>query len=271
MHLPTTLLTLTTLSPSLSLALAQEVFIGQDAIYVGPKARNISSNVWDSIASNPNATSSTTFIGYDLSKPFPSSQQDGWTLSIATGGTCSPQSHTWHVCLYAFSVKPGSARADGWGTGENPSCEHLLPPECLDDLQNLGAQKFRGDACALFDPGPSCSKDLDQEIGMVLSVSAEDATSTFGNNTPFFKRVDGTYSNQTMIDIIPITAMGRPMAVLTLWGSSKNSRRRRNPFASVNCVMPDAEPFDADAESGASILSSSLGWSLVVLAAAFLV
>ena len=165
--------------------------IAADPLLEGASAGDVSDDVWGSIMKSPNATSNATFSGYDITKSFPSSAQDGWQLSIAlkkelddpngdgelTGTTMSLMApddsaskvdDSWRICLHVFTVNPASA--DTWGSGENPSCDGLVAKECVDDLQKNAVKNF-GDGCPTYSTTPSCLRDLPDQKSMALAVT----------------------------------------------------------------------------------------------------
>ncbi|UNI19216.1 hypothetical protein JDV02_005416 [Purpureocillium takamizusanense] len=66
-------------------------------------------------------------------------------------------SDTWHLCVYAFDVKPSSASR--WDSGKTPSCRGLVADECVDQLSKDAAASYARDSCPAFDTKPACLPD----------------------------------------------------------------------------------------------------------------
>ncbi|KAK4087698.1 hypothetical protein Purlil1_8029 [Purpureocillium lilacinum] len=243
-------------------------------IYAGPNAQDISSETWQQVLDSPTNSSTANMTGFDVTKAYPGSEQEGWRLKIGVrggldgdgktatvmslappaGGELANVSDTWHLCVYAFDVKASSATR--WGSGKTPSCSGLVADECVDQLSKDAVAGYAKDSCPEFSTKPACLRDLPEQTAMALSLSAKDMSSVLRGNATFFRRNDGT--DKAAFE----TAAGLPMAVVTLWGPSGDSDK--TPTAEAACVMPNAK----DAASGSTRAVAFLGWSVVTLAVA---
>ncbi|KAJ6445504.1 mitochondrial chaperone BCS1 [Purpureocillium lavendulum] len=246
----------------------------KDVIYTGPKAQDISTETWQKVLDSPTNSSTAHFTGFDITKAYPSSEQEGWQLKIGVkggldgdgttgtvmslsapgGGKLANVSDTWHLCVYAFNVKVSSATS--WGSGKKPSCKGLVANECIDQISKDAAAVYSSGKCPVYDTKPACLRDLPEQTAMALSLPARDISSVLNGNTSFFRRNDGAEKEAFE------TAAGQPMAVVTLWGGSGNSDKA--PVAEVACVMPNAK----EAASSSTRAVAFLGWSAVTLAVA---
>ncbi|KAJ2993090.1 hypothetical protein NUW58_g1948 [Xylaria curta] len=151
---------------------------------------------WEANLANPNATGNNSIVGFDVSKRWPSTQIDGWHLSInvtnniqdsqamnpsnATGkaftGTSiflqAPESlrntfsnestldeTTWKICVVVIP----NAREENVTTVEDGTCT-ILSPQCVSDLQQAYAVKFpRNQDCYGTPPATpsSCGDAID--------------------------------------------------------------------------------------------------------------
>lgn len=161
-----------------------------DAIVVGTNSGEVSANTWKDIASSPTNITTSSFTGFDISKAYPSSEQEGWELSIgvkenvklssenitATVMSISRPSNgdvdsSWHFCVYTFNVRSISSYA--YYAGQKDSCNNLVAPECIDDLKKIAVKNSATDSCNAYSSTASCLRDLDEQSAMTLSVSGK--------------------------------------------------------------------------------------------------
>ncbi|KAI8951189.1 hypothetical protein F4801DRAFT_302945 [Xylaria longipes] len=129
---------------------------------------------WEASLAHPNATGNNSVVGFDVSRPWPSTQIDGWRLSInvtsdipdsqamnptnATGRTFTGTSiflqapenlratfsnetatdeTTWKICVVVIPNAP----QENVTAAENGTCT-ILSSQCVSDLQQAYAEKF---------------------------------------------------------------------------------------------------------------------------------
>lgn len=180
-----------------ALTLAAGLVRAEDAIFVGDKAAEVSLDTWESVANQPNASSTAKFTGVDFTKAYPGEPKDGWELTISVknnltgpgdegfftgttmsiafpeGGDDAEADDSWHFCLYTFIVHPSSATSDGFVAGSDPSCMNLVGGECIDDLKKYAVDNYAKDSCPTFKTTASCLRDLDEQRPSALSVSGK--------------------------------------------------------------------------------------------------
>lgn len=163
---------------------------GDKAIIQGDGAKDLPADSWQAVAEAPTNSTTSKFTGFDVSKAFPSSEQEGWELSIdvkenakgsngnvtATVMSINPPSDnttiddSWQFCVYAFNVKATSAYA--YHSGQTNSCNNLVNSECVDDLKRNGASAA-AEGCKGYSTTASCLRDLDEQSAMALSLSGK--------------------------------------------------------------------------------------------------
>lgn len=172
------------------ICLARIASAADNAIVIGPKATEVTIDAWRDVVSSPTNGTTSKFKGFDTSKPYPGSEQEGWELSIGvkeyvnvsnSNGTATIMSinppsngsfdNSWHFCLYTFNVNPRSA-AQYYG-GQKDSCSNLVAKECIDDIKKNAVKNSATDGCTAYQTTPSCLRDISEQSALVLSVPGE--------------------------------------------------------------------------------------------------
>lgn len=157
---------------------------------IGDRATDVSADAWKDIANFPTNTSTSKFTGFNISKAYPSSEQDGWQLTInvkedvkgpngnitaTVMSITSPSNRTidssWHFCTCAFNVKATSAAA--YFSGQKDSCNNLVSSECIDDLKKNAARNSATSGCKAYSTTPGCLRNLDEQSAKALSLSCK--------------------------------------------------------------------------------------------------
>ncbi|OAQ64131.1 hypothetical protein VFPPC_05462 [Pochonia chlamydosporia 170] len=77
---------------------------------IGDRATDVSADAWKDIANFPANTSTSKFTGLNISKAYPSSEQDGWQLTINVKDDKNAARNSATSGCKAYSTTPGCLR-----------------------------------------------------------------------------------------------------------------------------------------------------------------
>ncbi|KAI1390482.1 uncharacterized protein F4822DRAFT_426329 [Hypoxylon trugodes] len=224
---------------------------------------------WERNLAQPNATGTFSVIGYDISQKWPSSQVDGWTLSVnvssdvpdsqtlnpnnATGKTFTGTSiflkapdsiqsaftnqsaldeTTWKICV---AVIPNAPQEDS-STKDNGTCGYLSS-QCITDLQQAYAKKFPGsEDCYGTPPSTpsSCGSSVNTANFQVqqLPLNSVNGTEVYVTASDSHDAGDQTAWNNAIKQAWP---------VLTLWGYNTRAKAPDGtlPQVQLSCIRAD--------------------------------
>ncbi|KAI0439923.1 hypothetical protein F4803DRAFT_529464 [Xylaria telfairii] len=228
---------------------------------------------WEANLAHPNATGDNSVVGFDVSKPWPSAQIDGWHLSInvtndipdsqtmnpsnATGKTFTGTSiflqapetlrttfsdqdaldeTTWKICIVVIPNAPQenvTAEDDGTCT--------IMSSQCVSDLQQAYVKKFPGNQDCYGTPPPTPSSCGDALNTGSFNVQQLPLDSISGKEV-FVTASDPHDPN----DEKPWTEATEKMwPVLTIWGWNvrANASDDASPTVQLSCISArDVEP-----------------------------
>ncbi|KAI1174397.1 hypothetical protein F4777DRAFT_553936 [Nemania sp. FL0916] len=240
---------------------------------------------WEANLAHPNATGNNSVIGFDVSKPWPSKQVDGWHLSInatrdipgsetmnpsnATGkaftGTsiflqagddlhsafddpAAVNETTWKICVV---VIPDVPQDNTTAPAENGTCA-MLAPQCVSDLEKAYKDKFaRGQDC-YGSPPPTPASCGDKVNTGRFNVQQLPLDSIRGREI----YVTASEPHDPSDDAQPWSeATSKIWPVLTIWGwnARANASSDAMPTVQLSCISARDEAPPSDSEPPSSL------------------
>ncbi|KAI1197589.1 hypothetical protein F5X97DRAFT_172769 [Nemania serpens] len=256
---------------------------------------------WEANLAHPNATGDNLVVGYDVSKPWPSGQVDGWHLSInitsdipdsdamnpsnASGKTFTGTSiflqapenlrtlfsdenardeTTWKIC---FVIIP-DAPQENTTAAENGSCP-IMSSQCVSDLEDAYTKKFaRNQDCYGTPPATpsSCGDGINTGAFNVqqLPLDSISGREVFVTASEPHDPGDDTPWNE---------AIGKIWPVLTIWGwnARANASDDTVPTVQLSCISAkDVKPgSDTPGSAGSRPCGSAVAALVVACVAAY--
>ncbi|KAJ3563484.1 hypothetical protein NPX13_g8179 [Xylaria arbuscula] len=256
---------------------------------------------WEANLAHPNATGSNSIAGFDISKPWPSTQIDGWHLAInvtsdipdsqtmnpsnGTGRTFTgtsiflqgPESlqtalsdqttideTTWKICVIVIPNAP----QENVTAAENGTCA-IMSSQCVADLEQGYVDKFSRNQDCYGTPPPTPSScgdaiktgDFNVQQYPLASVNGKEVFVTASESHE--PGDDEAAWNEAALKNWP---------VLTIWGwnTRANASDNASPTVRLSCISArDVEPGSRSPPSSAG--SRSCGSSVAALVVACIV
>ncbi|KAI0977301.1 hypothetical protein F4678DRAFT_468508 [Xylaria arbuscula] len=212
---------------------------------------------WEANLAHPNATGNISVVGFDVSRPWPSTQIDGWhpdsqtmSPSNATGKTFTGTSiflqaldnlrsafsnestlddTTWKICVVVIPNAP----QENVTTAEDGYCS-IMSSQCVSDLQQGYTEKFAQDQDCYGTPPATPSSCGDAINTGNFSVQQLPLDSIGGKEVFVTASEPHDPDDQTAWD----EAAKMTWPILTIWGwnSRANASKDAVPTARLSCI-----------------------------------
>ncbi|KAI0117954.1 hypothetical protein GGR51DRAFT_500667 [Nemania sp. FL0031] len=224
-------------------------------------------DTWEAHLAHPNATGRNPVVGFDVSRPWPGTQGDGWTIGInvtsdipdsqimnpsnATGKTFTGTSiflqapdnlqstfssptaldeTTWKICVI---VVPDAPQDNVTDAAEDGSCP-VLSAQCVSDLEDAYKDKFaRNQECYGTPPATPSSCGTRVNTG-AFNVQQLPLDSIAGREVYVTASDLHDPEDQNVVD----DATGKTWPVMTIWGwnARANASDDATPTVQMSCV-----------------------------------